>query len=53
MVLFVETSNDLKMYGTTEILTTPTSYSGETVTIGKNFFLNRELMLENTCTGLF
>lgn len=36
--LFLETSNDLKMYITTDLYTTPTSHSGEHVTIG-NLFL--------------
>lgn len=37
MFLFVETSNDMKIYSTTEIHTTPTSYSGENVTKGNIF----------------
>lgn len=49
MFLFVETSNDLNMYSTTEIHTTPKTYSGENVTKGQ-IFLNIELMLEITCT---
>lgn len=41
MFLYVETSNDLNMYSTTEIHTTPKTYSGENVTKGQIFFLYR------------
>lgn len=37
MFVFVETSNDLKMYSTTDIPTTHKSYSDQHITIGKNF----------------
>lgn len=34
MFLSVETSDDLNMYSTTEIHTTPKTYSGENITKG-------------------
>lgn len=37
MFVFVETSNDLKMYSTTDIPTTHKSYSDPHITIGKYF----------------
>lgn len=43
MFVFVETSNDLKMYSTTDIPTTHKSYSGQPITIGK-IFLNTKFL---------
>lgn len=45
MFVFVETSNNLKMYSTTDIPTTHKSYSDQHINIGKHFLNTKFLQV--------